>query len=169
MPKIIRTTFGSKSMLVSIIKKHPEYNMHLLKPTSPANDYQLVDNSQKTNAFHLPHTYLITREYSPAPIKGYLHFLYFNLSPDDAKLFLVNTKDIFNQADKIIDLNNLYLLQLEGTRIQFVIMASFDRDGAYYDWLDSPLSAHLKMFRQRSAGSEGFHESVYTLVQPQDY
>ncbi|KRN28435.1 hypothetical protein IV38_GL001435 [Lactobacillus selangorensis] len=169
MAQTVRTILGSKDFLVTFIRHHTDRTLTLLQPGSPTADYQLVDASDKNGIFAMPLIYRVLHQYDGAGISGMVHFMYFNLSADDTKVFFATANKVLGNCANIYGLNQTYLMQKQDARIQFVVVTCWDNDADFYDWKQSKEFAPLADFVARSADTQGYHETTYRIVSPSEY
>lgn len=161
----IQTVFGSKSFLVKLLDERHDPQLKLLKPAEEGLDYMIYDPSGKAH-FSAPLQYETLADLGTPADNGYIHFMYFNLSSDDVKVFLAKIKDLIDKHDIFLGQTQVLVAQKVKHPDDFVVVSGWQSSNDYYEFKNTPALSAVKEFIRRAASANGFHQAGYAVIDP---
>ncbi|KRM12583.1 hypothetical protein ABTQ33_08340 [Paucilactobacillus suebicus] len=121
MIKSISATFGSRTVLQDVIKRHPEREFKLLQSNATQQQLQLLDISDKPTIFQSSVEYQVLGHVGDNEFRGLLNFEFFKLEPDDQKALrsVVNTSLLNNPPAKMFA---AYLLENKYASNELIVL-----------------------------------------------
>ncbi|WP_179395136.1 hypothetical protein [Lacticaseibacillus absianus] len=164
MTQKIQMVLGTKYYLKQIIAKHP-VPIRLLEGLVKGQNAALLDPTGVI-PFVAPMRGTVLAHNGELPETGYMHFMYFKLSKDDAPIFADKAKALVDQADRLSGEQGMWLMQTDSKVIEYVLMSAWSRKLDVFAAKGAPLFAPILPFIDRASQGLGFHEAAYQIVDP---
>lgn len=159
------STFGSRTILTDYLKKQSR-SMILLKPSAGDEAFQLLDISDQPSFFKNPLNYTVRYQTGSDKWHGFFNFMYLTFpSMEATKVFLAKFGALAANQAQWPGCNNFYLLQLDATKIQYVILSIWDNEADYFNWRNSAEFKPLRDYLKPSVNLQQVYQTTYTIEQ----
>lgn len=157
MLKTISATFGSKKVLETVIKRHPERQFKLLQSNSTQQQLQLLDLSDKPTIFQSSVEYRVLGHCGSNEFRGLSNFEFFKLELDDQKMLrsAVNNSLLNNPPKNLIA---AYLLENKFESNELIILTMWPTLKDFNDWKHGPDYKFLESF---NSSQDRYYQRTY--------
>ncbi|CAM2821276.1 hypothetical protein [Fructilactobacillus fructivorans] len=144
MIRQISVTFGTKNVLVNIMKKYPERDLALFSTNNNDSGLQLLDYSGKESIFKSPITYDVLSHVGEDDWSYFINYVELSPSDDQRKVLDANMNTFMSSPDLPTGMFSAYYMSDSKDHTKRIILTLWRGAYAYNDWANHPDSVVSK-------------------------